>query len=129
MPNHLILRAAAVLLLAAAVSVAHAAETARVEMVRSGFAWGAAAQTAQVEVQTAGHALTSPVPTGTEPILFPGLLAPGSDAAGLLTPARVQAMLLGTAAILDPIALDFAGNRDGQVDVADLVLLVRTFVP
>ena len=109
---------------------AQLAENSRVQLVRGSFGSGVRIENARVVVT--GSLQVNPVGAGSAEAarvtVYAGTLAPATFRGGLITPARLQAVLLGTAAAVEPIALDFAGNRDGRIDVADIVALVQKLV-
>ncbi len=104
-------------------------DSARLALLRGGTGSGGVTESAGLRLAggvTAGAATFAPA--SATATLYPGRFAPSTDAAGLITQARMSGALLG-AAPADPLALDFAGNRDGRVDVSDLVTLVNRLVP
>ena len=61
--------------------------------------------------------------------LYPGYLAPATDRRGLITDGRITDILLGRQTTPEPVAIDFAGNRDGHIDVADVITVTQRLVP
>ena len=109
-------------------------DNARVELVRTGFGAGLIGTNSALELQSILQpALTWPSGAGDPGATLidfqPGYLAPVSDRRGLITQGRMRDVLLGREILPEPVAVDFAGNRDGRIDVADLVSLAQRLVP
>lgn len=111
-------------------ALAGAAENSRAILVRATFASGGLVQNARVTLETAStdnHVASAPGTTLAN--LYPNYLAPASDAGGLVTRDRIRKMLLGQEPVRDRVAVDFAGNRDGLVDIADFVARTSRRLP
>jgi hypothetical protein len=111
-----------VLLLALASAPAADGRNSRLVLMRTAFAPGGVAANARLSVQLVQSGFFSAADAGSAQMAFhPGYLAPPTDRAGLVTRRRIAAMLIGEETPAEPLAVDFAGNRDGRIDVADLV--------
>jgi hypothetical protein len=94
----------------------------RLVLMRSAFGSGTAGANARIAFELVQTQTVSPVvPSTVRLALHPGYLAPPSDRSGLIARSRIAGVVIGEVAPDEPLALDFAGNRDGRIDVADLV--------
>ena len=107
------------------------AENERVALMRASQASGGALECARLRVCCAGQPAVAP---GAPPQMaalwfFPGLWAPPADRAGLLGAARLARMIVGLESVPEALAAQWAGNKDGQLDVADVVDAVNRLLP
>lgn len=110
--------------------LAPAQENSQLILVRSTFASGGLSENIPLQLQSATtNFFAAPAPSSTLLTLYPGFLAPATDPVGLVTRDRIQRILLGQDSAPDLVAIDFAGNRDGRVDAADLVSAGNRQVP
>ena len=117
-------------LVAGLMGAAYGAESGQLILVRAAFGSGGYGQSGQVElnsITTVPYAASAP---GSSLLnIYPNFLAPASDGAGLVTRERIRRILLGQETADDPVAIDFGGNRDGLVDIADLVSRTNRGLP
>ena len=118
--------------LVATIVPGHAAENGRVIVVRQSVGGpGAIGFSASIELhETIQPYHTAPAEAGSVRVaLHPGYLAAPADRFGPISRERMRNYMLGIDASVEPAALDFAGNRDGRVDIGDLVTGVRRQLP
>jgi hypothetical protein len=118
------------LMTASLLGAAYGAESGQLILVRAACGSGGYGQSSQIELSS----ITTPSYTASAPgssllNIYPDFLAPASDSAGLVTRVRIQRILLGQDTTRDPVAIDFGGNRDGRVDIADLVSRTNRRLP
>ncbi len=100
------------------------AENARLALMRADAAAGGVFENQRIVLTVAVTPLAVPEVAESATLrLWPGPHAPASDRAGLITPRRLGGFLIGAEVPPEPLAALFAGNRDGDLNIIDMVSL------